>query len=49
MSISMRPTDAVEVVTTTAEGFRPAASKTGLQIVVRAPGGATVDTWQSPW
>ena len=48
MSISMRPTDAVEVVTTTAEGFRPAASKTGLQIVVRAPGGATVDTWQSP-
>ena len=39
MSISMRPTDAVEVVTTTAEGFRPAAAKTGLQIVVRAPAG----------
>jgi signal transduction histidine kinase len=48
MSITMRPTDAVEVVTTTAEGFRPAAAKSGLQIVVRAPGGAAVDTWESP-
>ncbi len=48
MSISMRPTDAVEVVTTTAEGFRPAAAKSGLQIVVLAPGGAAVDTWESP-
>jgi signal transduction histidine kinase len=46
MSISMRPTDAVEVVATTAEGFRPAAAKTGLQIVVRAPDGAgAADTW----
>ena len=27
MSISLRPTDAAEVVTTTAEGFRPAAAK----------------------
>jgi two-component system sensor histidine kinase BaeS len=39
MSISMRPTDAAEVVTTTAEGFRPAAGKTGLQIVLHVPEG----------
>ena len=38
MSISMRPTDAAEVVATTAEGFRPAAAKSGLQIVLRVPG-----------
>jgi signal transduction histidine kinase len=37
MSIAMRPTDAVEVVSTTAEGFRPAAAKSGLQIVIQAP------------
>ena len=37
MSVSMRPTDTAEVVTTTAEGFRPAA-KSGLQIVVTFPG-----------
>jgi signal transduction histidine kinase len=48
MSISIRPTDAVEVVTTTAEGFRPAAARSGLQIVVRAPGAVAVDTWESP-
>jgi two-component system sensor histidine kinase BaeS len=34
MSIALRPTDAAEVVTTTAEGFRPAAAKSGLTIVV---------------
>ncbi len=39
MSISMRPTDAAEVVTTTAEGFLPAAAKAGLQIVLRVPSG----------
>ena len=38
MSISLRPTDAGEVVTTTAEGFRPAAAKSGLQIVLDVPG-----------
>lgn len=32
MSISMRPTDAAEVASTTAEGFRPAAAKNHLQI-----------------
>ncbi len=45
MSISLRPTDAVEVVTTTAEGFRPAAARTGLQIVVRTPEGVATDQW----
>jgi two-component system sensor histidine kinase BaeS len=39
MSISMRPTDAAEVVTTTAEGFRPAAVRSGVQIVLRLPVG----------
>ena len=41
MSISMRPTDAAEVVATTAEGFRPAAAKSGLQIAVDVPGSDT--------
>jgi two-component system sensor histidine kinase BaeS len=35
MSIAMRPTDAVEVVTTTTEGFRPAAARNGLDIALR--------------
>jgi signal transduction histidine kinase len=38
MSIALRPTDAAEVVTTTAEGFRPAAAKSGLAVAVRVPG-----------
>ncbi len=38
MSIVLRPTDVAEVVTTTAEGFRPAAAKSGLAVVVRVPG-----------
>ncbi len=38
MSISLRPTDAVEVVATTAEGFRPAAATRGIAIVLRLPG-----------
>ena len=37
MSISPRPTDAAEVVTTTAEELKPAATKSGLQIVVDVP------------
>ncbi len=36
MSISLRPTDAAEVVATTTEGFRPAAAKSGVG--ARAPG-----------
>jgi signal transduction histidine kinase len=38
MSISLRPTDAAEVVSTTAEGFRPAAARRGLDIALRLPG-----------
>ncbi len=38
MSIALRPTDAAEVVTTTTEGFRPAAARSGLAIVLRVPG-----------
>lgn len=38
MSITLRPTDVAEVVTTTAEGFRPAAAKGGLALVMRVPG-----------
>ncbi len=37
MSIALRPTDAAEVVATTAEGFRPAAARSGLAIAVRLP------------
>jgi signal transduction histidine kinase len=39
MSIAIRPTDIAEVVTTTAEGFLPAAAKSGLVIVLQVPGG----------
>jgi len=38
LSIALRPTDVTEVVTTTAEGFRPAAAKSGLAMVVLVPG-----------
>ncbi len=38
MSIALRPTDATEVVATTAEGFRPAAARSGLALVLRVPG-----------
>jgi signal transduction histidine kinase len=37
MSINLRATDAAEVVGTTTEGFRPAAAKSGLQIVTDLP------------
>lgn len=40
MSISLGPTDAVEVVATTAEGFRPAAARSGLALVLRGLGAA---------
>ncbi len=39
MSISLRPTDVAEVVSTTSEGFRPAAAKGGLALVVHVPEG----------
>src|SRR3984957_17342419 len=38
MSIALRPTDAAEVASTTAEGFRPAAAKNGLQILINLAG-----------
>ncbi len=38
MSIAIGPTDVAEVVTTTAEGFLPAAAKSGLSIVLQVPG-----------
>ena len=38
MSIALRPTDVAEVVTTTAEGFRPAAVRSGLALVLQVPG-----------
>ncbi len=38
LSIAMRPTDAAEVITTTAEGFRPAAARAGLDIVLHVQG-----------
>jgi signal transduction histidine kinase len=43
MSIALRPTDAVEVVTTTAEGFRPAAARNGIDIALRVAGATDAD------
>jgi signal transduction histidine kinase len=37
MSIALRPTDVTEVVTTTAEGFLPAAARSGLALAVDLP------------
>ena len=39
MSIAFRPTDVAEVVSTTAEGFRPLAENSGVQLVVQVPPG----------
>jgi len=39
MSISLRPTDIAEVVSVTAEGFRPLAERGGVQLTVRVPSG----------
>jgi two-component system sensor histidine kinase BaeS len=48
MSIAMRSTDAAEVVTTTAEGFRPVAAKNGIDIELHVPGSIGVDTVANP-
>jgi two-component system sensor histidine kinase BaeS len=40
MSISLRPTDVAEVVSTTAEGFRPSAERSGVQLSVHLPSDA---------
>jgi signal transduction histidine kinase len=37
LSISVRPTNVAEVVSTTAEGFRPLASKSGIALYVHVP------------
>jgi signal transduction histidine kinase len=37
MSISVRSTDVAEVVSTTAEGFRPLAERSGIQLFVHVP------------
>jgi two-component system sensor histidine kinase BaeS len=37
LSINIRPTDMAEVVSTTAEGFRPLAAKSQLELSVRVP------------
>ena len=41
MSISVRPTDVDEVVSTTTEGFRPAAAKSGVVLALHVPGGGS--------
>jgi two-component system sensor histidine kinase BaeS len=48
MSIAIRPTDAVEVVTTTAEGFRPAAARSGIDIGLRVVGSTDTGTGTDP-
>jgi signal transduction histidine kinase len=48
MSIALRPTDVAEVVTTTAEGFRPAAARSGLAIVAGPSGGGGISVMADP-
>ncbi len=48
MSISVRPTDVAEVVSTTAEGFRPSAERSGVQLTVHLPPGALSPTMIDP-
>jgi signal transduction histidine kinase len=43
MSIALRPTDAAEVVSTTAEGFAPTAARSGVEIALWVPGHAGED------
>jgi two-component system sensor histidine kinase BaeS len=49
LSITMRPTDAAEVVTTTAEGFRPTAARAGLDIALRVPATANPGPGLNPY
>jgi signal transduction histidine kinase len=48
MSISVRPTDVAEVVSTTAEGFRPSAERSGVHLTVHLPLGAPSPTMIDP-
>jgi two-component system sensor histidine kinase BaeS len=43
LSIALRPTDAAEVAFTTAEGFRRAAARNGVQIALWLPGQESAD------
>jgi two-component system sensor histidine kinase BaeS len=48
MSIAIRPADLAEVVRTTAEGFRPLAERSGLQLSVRVPSETVFDVMIDP-
>lgn len=48
MSIAMRATDAAEVVTTTAAGFRPAAARNGIDIALRVNGSTDPEASTGP-
>ena len=48
MSIDIRPTDVAEVVTTTTEGFLPAAAKSGVAIVLQVPGAGAMPVPDAP-
>jgi signal transduction histidine kinase len=48
VSIAMRPTDAAEVVSTTAEGFRHPAEKSGVAMEVRVPPDAVAPVAADP-
>jgi signal transduction histidine kinase len=48
MSISVRPADVAEVVSTTAEGFRPLAERSGLHLTVRLPSHPALDVMIDP-
>lgn len=48
LSMQVRPTDGAEVVTMAANGFRPLAERTGLDLVVSAPHHGTGDMAADP-
>jgi signal transduction histidine kinase len=48
MSISARATDVAEVVSTTAEGFRPLAGRSGLELTVQVPSESAFDVMIDP-
>ncbi len=48
LSMQIRPTNGAEVVTMAANGFRPVADRTGLDLVVHAPDQPTVELAADP-
>jgi len=48
LSMQIRPTNGVEVVTMAANGFRPVAERTGLDLVVNMPDQPTVELAADP-